>query len=82
MKKTIAQQLGVTDFPFQIKDKKGNVIYIENENGLWQNWKTDKNGKCIYYEDALGQTIDNRPKPQAEPMTIEIDGKRYKLTEL
>ena len=28
--KTIAQQLNVTDFPFEIKDKNGNQIYFED----------------------------------------------------
>jgi hypothetical protein len=28
--KTIAQQLNITDFPFEINDKNGNEIYFEN----------------------------------------------------
>ena len=58
--KTIAQQLNVTEFPFTIKDKNGNVIYCENSDG--------------YIED-------NRPK-SCEGKVVEIDGKKYKLTEL
>ena len=126
MKKTIAQELGVTDFPFEITDKRGNTIYMEDKNGywarwehdsegreiyfedsdsfwrkskrddnvnrtyykcsdgFWQAWETDEAGEVIYSEDSNGQIIDNRPKPapKAEPMTIEIDGKKYKLTEI
>jgi hypothetical protein len=33
--KTIAQQLNVKDFPFEIKDKNGNELYYENSNGFW-----------------------------------------------
>jgi hypothetical protein len=33
--KTIAQQLNVRYFPFEIRDKNGNRIYFENSNGYW-----------------------------------------------
>jgi hypothetical protein len=33
--KTIAQQLNITDFPFEINDKNGNEIYFENSTGYW-----------------------------------------------
>ena len=103
MKKTIAQELGVTDFPFEIRDSKGNLIYYErkdgywarwernekgffihaeNFTGLWAKWEYDLVGNEIYYENSIGKIIDNRPKPKAAPMTIEIDGKKYKLTEI
>ena len=50
MKKTIAQQLGVTDFPFVIKDKDGNVIYYERSDNLWQKSEYDSNGNKRYCE--------------------------------
>jgi hypothetical protein len=59
--KTIAQQLNVTDFPFEIKDKNGNVIYWENSNGHWFNSE--------YVKGCEGKVV-------------EIDGKKYKLTEV
>jgi len=82
MKKTIAQQLKVIDFPFEIKDGNGNLIYLEFENQYWAKYKFDKEGNQIYYENSKGKIIDNRPQPKADPMTIEIDGKKYKITEL
>ena len=39
--KTIAQQLNVTEFPFEIKDKNGYVIYCEDSNGFWQKSEYD-----------------------------------------
>ena len=33
--KTIAQQLNVKQFPFEIKDKNGKVIYYEDSYGYW-----------------------------------------------
>ena len=62
MKKTIAQQLGIKDFPFEIKDKKGNVIYFECHDGLWYKKEFDKNYNEIYFETSSGCIIDNRPK--------------------
>ncbi len=35
MNKRIAQQLNIKDFPFRIKDKNGNQIYVEYSNGSW-----------------------------------------------
>lgn len=32
--KTIAQQLNVTEFPFEIKDKNGKQLYYEDSNGV------------------------------------------------
>ena len=99
--KTVAQQLNVTEFPFEIKDKNGNVIYYENSTGFWYKneydsngnqiycensngfwWKSefDSNGNEIYYEDSKGEIIDNRPKG-CEGKVVEIDGKKYRLTE-
>jgi len=79
--KTIAQQLNVTDFPFEIKDKNGKQIYWEDSNGYWEKYEYDSNGKEIYYEDSDEEIIDNRPKG-CEGKIVEIDGKKYKLTEV
>ena len=51
---TIAQQLKVTEFPFVIKDNKGNQIYFENSNGYWSKREFDSNGNQIYYESITG----------------------------
>jgi len=52
MKKTIAQQLKVTDFPFEIKDGNGNLIYMEYDDGYWARWEHDSEGRELYYEDS------------------------------
>jgi len=49
---TIAQQLKIKEFPFQIKDSKGNWIYFENSDGGWIKREYDSNGNRIYYEDS------------------------------
>ncbi len=124
MKNTIAQQLNVTEFPFEIKDKNGNKIYFENSGGYWSKREYDKNGKQIYYENSDGRWVkreydkngneiyyedsdgywgkreydkngneiyceysdgtidDNRPKDSCDGKIVEIEGKKYKLTEV
>ena len=52
--KTIAQQLNIKEFPFEIKDKNGNEIYWENSNGGWVQREYDSNGNQIYSEDSGG----------------------------
>lgn len=59
---TIAQQLGIKKFPFEIRDKNGNLTYYENSGGFWEKREYDSNGNPIYYEDSDGDIIYNRPK--------------------
>jgi YD repeat-containing protein len=54
MKETIAQFLKVKDFPFIIKDKNNNKIYVENSDGYWYKNEYDQNGKLIYSEESNG----------------------------
>jgi len=83
---TIAQQLKIKEFPFQIKDSKGKEIYLENSNGYWEKRKYDSNGNQIYWENSNGAIIDNRPKTEIqkaiellEKEGLIVDGKILKL---
>ena len=51
---TIAQQLKIKQFPFIIKDSKGNEIYYEDSDGGWVKREYDSNGDRIYWEDSDG----------------------------
>jgi len=51
---TIAQQLKIKQFPFEIKDSEGNRIYLENSYGLWAKREWDSKGKEIYWENSYG----------------------------
>jgi hypothetical protein len=50
--KTIAQQLNVKEFPFEIKDSQGKIIYYENSEGGWYKSEYDSQGKEIYFENS------------------------------
>ena len=52
--KTIAKQLNVKEFPFEIKDKNNNEIYYEYSNGFWSKREFDSNNNEIYWEDSNG----------------------------
>jgi len=60
--KTIAQQLNINEFPFRIKDKRGNLLYAENSDGYWFKYERDENGNERYFENSNGEIRDNRVK--------------------
>ena len=53
--KTIAQQLNVKEFPFEVKDSQGRTIYYENSKGFWYKYEYDSQGNEIYYETSNGR---------------------------
>jgi hypothetical protein len=82
---TIAKQLKIKEFPFEIKDSKGNLIYLEYSDGFWVKREYDSKGNEIYYENSYGTIHDNRPKTEIqkaiELLTKEgliVDGKILK----
>jgi hypothetical protein len=83
--KTVAQVLK-HDFKSKgslfLYDSNNNLIYYEDSSGLWCKREFDSNGNKIYYEDSNGKIIDNRPKSSCNGKVIEIEGKKYKLTEV
>ena len=68
--KTIAQQLNVKDFPFEIKDKDGRLLYFEYSDGDWERREYDSNGNERYYKNSKGVIIDIRPSENAESTMI------------
>ena len=59
MNKTIAQQLNIKDFPFEIKDKNGNRIYLENSDG--------------YIEDNRPKVVELTIDQIAEKLNIPVN---------
>jgi len=71
--KTIAQQLNIKVFPFEIKDKDGNVIYYENSKGY--SWRSEyKDGNVIYYENSKGYSWKKEYKDGKEVYYENSDG--------
>jgi len=63
-------------------DSNGKLIYYETSDGVWTKREYDSKRNLIYFENSKGVVIDNRPKPSCEDKIVEIDGKKYKLTEV
>ena len=54
---TIAQQIKwdfETNGNLEIRDKNGNLIYLEFSDGLWEKREYDSQGRQIYYENSGG----------------------------
>jgi hypothetical protein len=51
MTQTIAQRLKVTEFPFVIKDKRGNVLYEETRRNKWERNEYDEKNRIVYHEE-------------------------------
>ena len=85
--KTIAQFLGIKEFPYEIKDNNGNEIYYENSKGNWSKSEFDSNGNMIYYEDSTGDWTKRELDPSGKEIYREkskgvIRDNRPKVIEL
>ena len=64
-------------------DSNGKETYYENSNGFWLKREYDSGGKETYSEDSDGVKRGTpRSSKSCEGKVIEVDGKKYKLTEL
>jgi hypothetical protein len=62
-------------------DEKGNETYFENSDGYWSRYEYDENGNQTYYETITGYKKGTK-RGSCDGKVVEIDGKKYKLTEL
>ena len=63
-------------------DSNGKEIYYEDSFGDWYKKEYDSKGNQIYFENSFGRIEDNRPNQSCEGKIVEIEGKKYKLTEV
>jgi len=76
--KTKAQQLNIKEFPFEIKDENGKVIYYENENGFCWSIEYDSHGNKIYSENF--PDYSRKWKHNSEGKEIYYEFKRWNVT--
>ena len=62
-------------------DENGNETYYENSNDFWSRREYDENGNRTYYENSDGLK-EGTKRSSCDGKVIEVDGKKYKLTEL
>jgi hypothetical protein len=68
---TLAQQNGITQFPYIIKDANGNIIYLEDSGGLWYKSEYDVNGKENYFENSFGYWVKKEYSDKREVIYYE-----------
>ena len=62
-------------------DKNDNETYYEDSDGYWNRYEYDENGNETYYETSNGIKRGTK-RGSCDVKVIEVDGKKYKLTEL
>ena len=63
-------------------DANGNRTYYEKSNGFWWKCEYDGKGNLTYYETSDGYKKGTPQSQSCDGKVIEVDGKKYKLTEL
>jgi hypothetical protein len=51
---TLAQQRGITDFPYTIRNENNDLIYVETYSGTWIKREFDSRGNEIYVDNSEG----------------------------
>ena len=63
-------------------DAKGNETYFKDSKGFWSKREYDAKGNETYYENIHGVKRGTPKSQSCAGKVIEVDGKKYKLTEL
>ena len=71
MELTIAEKLEIKDFPFEIKDNMGRLIYSEDEKTQWTRTTYDKMGNETYIEKNDGFWVKTEYNKSGEPISLE-----------
>jgi hypothetical protein len=75
---TIAQQLKITEFPFEIRNSKGGLIYWENSAGFWEKWERDSNSNSFHYENSDGSWMKREYDANGYQIYVEYsDGRTF-----
>ena len=69
---TIAQQLNIKTFPFEIAVD-GKRVYFENSDGFWVR-REYQDGKLVYYENSYGYWEKRRHKDGNQTYYENSDG--------
>jgi hypothetical protein len=63
-------------------DTNSKETYYEDSEGFWRKYDYDCDGKETYYENSYGYKKVTPRSQACDGKVIEVDGKKYKLTEL
>ena len=63
-------------------DADGHVTYYDSSDGDWYKYEYDADGHVTYFENSKGEKRGTPTSQSCAGKVIEVDGKKYKLTEL
>ena len=63
-------------------DNNGYTSYYETSNDFWWKCEYDRKGNLTYYETSDGYKKGTPRSQSCNGKVVEVDGKKYKLTEL
>jgi YD repeat-containing protein len=66
-------------FPIFIKDKNGNEIYLQNENGYWYEKTYDDNNKVLTYKNSDGAWCEYTYNENGNELTCKNSDGYYKI---
>jgi hypothetical protein len=66
-------------FPIVIKDKKGNEIYRQNENGYWRESTYDDNGNRLTYKNSNGYWYEKTYDENGNELTYKNSDGDYQI---
>ena len=77
---TKAKELGITKFPYEEKDEKGRIIYLEYGDGRWSKTQFDDADNIIEYENSdLNEFCCSRRFDEKRNKIWEIKGEEWKI---
>jgi YD repeat-containing protein len=79
MKIEINTDLENVAFPIIIKDKKGNEIYCQWENGTWFEYTYDEKGNVLTYKDSDGYWYEITYDDNGNELTFKNSNDAYKI---
>jgi hypothetical protein len=60
----------------------GDRTYYEKSNGFWWKCEYDRKGNLTHYKTSDGYKKGTPQSQSCDGKVVEVDGKKYKLTEL
>jgi hypothetical protein len=66
-------------FPIIIKDKRGNIIYYQNENGYWEQYTYDDNGKELTFKNSFGGWYKKTYDENGYELTFKNSSDDYRI---
>ena len=66
-------------FPIVIKDKRGNEIYRQFENGSWEEYTYDEKGNELTYKDSFGSWIKYTYDDNNNELTYKSSDGYYRI---